>query len=81
MRCIADSLLLMYAKRDCHFTISAKQQSLFIDTFYFLSFTSSNAFRKIRSNSFSEHFSGWIHPNTLYSAVFPARERAKQPEP
>ena len=56
MRCNADSLLLMYTKRDCHFTISAKQQSLFIDTFYFLSFTSSNAFRKIRSNSFSEHF-------------------------
>ena len=56
MRCIADSLLLMYTKRDCHFTISVKQQSLFIDTFYFLSFTSSNAFRKIRSNSFSEHF-------------------------
>ena len=53
MRCIADSLLLM---RDSHFTISVKQQSLFIDTFYFLSFTSSNAFRKIRSNSFSEHF-------------------------
>ena len=56
MRCIADSLLLMYTKRDCHFTISVKQQSLFIDTLYFLSFTSSNAFRKIRSNSFSEHF-------------------------